>query len=1340
MKSKPSPFPCGAKHPIGTTACTSACAALALSFLYVSPARAETRVWDGGATTFDTNGPNTAMNSGTNWGTPGNPTANALPVSGDTLEFSGFDNSTTDLSMNGAWFAVPGALAAINVNQANPLTFATISGTSYLRMAPGSDFTVTNGAVTFNAGRIVFGVGSGTTESFTLTNNSASPVTWGTGAATPIAVGTGPAGGGGRNLTFAGSGDWVFNSKFDGGIMAVVTKTGAGTLTLNATGNLLANIATTPLTISQGSVVLAGAANLNGGTYASPISNSGALVYSSSANQTLSGAITGTGSLTKNTSASSTLTLAGVNNYSGATNLSSGALAITGNSTVGSLSMGDYTTLAVKLTSPSVSPLKPSSLTLGASPTEYSTLSVDFAALANPTAPVIDVGAGSVALNQPVDITLSGLTALTSSTNTIKLLNYGSLTGSGYFNLLTTSFGRSTFELNQTATALYLNVTALVNVWKGTESNSWESGTLNWSLPDGYLEGDTVAFNDTTSVTTVDIPSTVFPSGVTFSNSSAKTYTLTSGTSSGIGGSATLVLNGTNGTVVITNPNTYTGTTTIGTGNTLRLGDGTTDGTITNSANIIDNGTLVYNRIGTSFSYNGVISGAGLLVKEGIGTQRLLAANTYAGGTTINAGDLQIDNGNALGTGPLTLAAGSITARGGSRTVPNPANVSGDFTLNTSTAGGNLLTLAGNVDLTGSTRTITVANTGGSAITGVVSNGGLTKAGSGTLTLAGINTYTGPTLISEGRLQIGNGTVDGSIDTSSGVENNATLTYNFAGQHTISVPITGSGELTKIGAGIARFSNTNNSYTGLSTVTAGAVIKEVADSTTGDISVAADATFVLAGGTTDGSGQTATIAGPGNGALNYFCDGSFNQRGALQAHTGHNTWAGNIALTGTAGTAGNTRIGVQNDASLTLTGNISEAVAGMSPYFRAGDGASDGITIAGTCSWTGPTRIFSNGGSVAIAGNDMLPTTVDLIVGPSAATLGSPTFDLAGFNQTVAALGGTVGTVSATIKNSGGTQSTLTLNPSAARSFPGNIQDNVKLVIGGTAAQTLAGDNIHTGDTTIGSGANLIISDAGELQFYPKTNGVTNSVGGTGTLQYNGTLRIDISGANTTPGNSWTLVNVGSLANPTPFGSTFTVATAIGAPATFAETAANSGIWKMVQGGVEWTFTETDGKLSVAAAAATPFGSWIDTYFPGETDPAIVGNDADPDGDGANNLAEFAFNGNPASGANNGYHVTAIQDTNANAQKELTLTLAVRKAGGSPVFSGSPLTATSDGVKYTIEGSLDLAFPASAVSEASSAAGPGGLPADYEYRRFRLDASEGLTGKGFLRVKTEPAP
>ncbi len=1340
MKPKSSSFLGRAKRSIGAPAHTCIFATFALSFLYVSSAQAETRVWDGGATVFGTDGPNTAMNSGTNWGTPGNPTANVAPAIGDTLEFNGFDSSTENLSINGAMFAT-GSLAGISVNQSNPLTFA--SGTQYMRMAHDSHFTVTNGAVTFNAGRIVFGApgATPTTESFTLTNNSASPVTWGTGALTPLAVGTGPAGGGGRNMTFAGSGDWMFNSKFDGGTapgyLAVVTKTGAGTLTLNAAGNNFANIATTPLTISQGTIAFTGAANLNSGAYTSPISNSGALLYSSSANQTFSGAITGTGSLTKDTSTTSTLTLSGTNNYSGPTTLSSGTLAFTGDSTVGSLTTGDFTTLAVKLTSPSVSPLKPSSLTLGSSALDYSNLNFDFSASTNPTAPLIDLGAGAVTLNHPVDVTLTGLTGLTSSTNTIKLLNYGSITGDGYFYLLTTSFGRSTFELNQTATALYLNVTALVNVWKGTENNTWDIGTLNWSLPDGFLEGDTVVFNDTTDVTTVDIPVSVFPSGVTFSNSDAKTYTLTSGAGSGIAGSSPLILDGIDGTVIITNTNTYSGSTTIGEGNTLRLGDGVTDGTITSTSAIINNGTLVYDRIGVTFSYGGVISGTGSVVKEGTGTQRLTVANTYSGGTTINAGDFQIDHGSAFGTGPLTLASGSITARGSSRTVPNTATVTGDFTLNTATAGGNVLTLAGNVDLTGSTRTITVANTGGSVIAGVVSNGGLTKTGTGTLTLTGTNTYTGPTLISEGRLQIGNGTVDGSINTSSGIVNNATLTYNFGGQQTVSSLITGSGEMTKVGSGIVKFSNTNNSYSGSLTVTTGAVIKEVADITTGDITVANNATFVLAGGITDGSGQTATITGPGNINLDYFYSGSFNQRGAIQSHAGDNTWAGNLVLSGTAGTGGNTRIGVQNGSTLTLTGNISESEVGMSPYFRAGDNSAENITLAGTCSWTGPTRIFSNGGRLAIAGNDRLPTTSSLIVGSSAGASGSPTFDLAGFNQAVAGLSGVAGTHAPVIMNSGYSQSVFTINSATAGSFPGRIQDDVKLIIGGTAPQTLAGINMHFADTIINTDASLIVSNTGEMTFYPAENGDSNSIGGTGSLQYGGKLRIDISTTDVTPGNSWTLVDVGSLASAT-FGSTFAVTSWwLG---DFAETSPDSGIWKAVYDGHEWIFAESTGTLSVHTHVGDPFISWIDTYFPGETDPDIVGKNADPDGDGVNNLTEFALNGNPDNGADNGYLVTAIEDTDADTQKELTLTIAVRKAGGSPTFTGSPLTATSDGVTYTIEGSLDLTFPTSAVSEAAPAAGPEGLPEAYEYRRFRLDASEGLPGKGFLRVKTEPAP
>lgn len=807
-----------------------------------------------------------------------------------------------------------------------------------------------------------------------------------------------------------------------------------------------------------------------------------------------------------------------------------------------------------------------------------------------------------------------------------------------------------------------------------------------------------------------------------------------------------------------------------------------TDGVISNGGNVVIAQPLLDG------------GGGGGLTKEGTGTLTLTGANTFTGATTINGGKLAITapynaitattvnntgrlkvnssgvTPSSLGTVSLNTGSGLEFDVGTFNAANQPALAIGILNANANYA----------IDLSGtsipSSTTITLLTYTTKTGTGIPTIGNLPPG----VSLIGPPVDTGSSI--QITVDLGSSTPftwskgDGDWDTTSlnwnsnaaayfepavvtfpnlpepgdGI-NTVTLTANYS-PYSVAISnngdyktnayaftgpgaITGSTGITKTGTGIVKFSNINNSYSGALALNAGAVIKDVADSTTGDITVANEATFVLAGGISDGSGQTINLTGPGYITTNNFYAGSLNQRGAFQAHTGDNTWAGDIVLSGTPGTVGNTRIGVQNGASLTLTGTISEAVAGMSPYFRAGDSYLDTITIAGTCSWTGPTRIFSNGGSVMIGGNNKLPTTVDLIVGPSAATTGSPTFDLAGFNQTVAGLVGTVGTVPATIKNSGAVQSTLTLNPTTASSFPGKVQDDLKLVIGGTAPQTLAGDNIYYGDTTINTGANLIVSNVGELQFYPAANGITNSVGGIGILQYDGTLRIDMSTTDPTPGNSWTLIKVASLANTT-FGPTFAVTGWVG---DFAETAVNSGVWKVVNGDVVWTFTEATGKLSVDTYVPQPFDTWIASYFPGETNPAIIGKDADPDGDGVNNLAEFALNGDPDNGANNGYQVSAIQDTNANTQKELTLTIAVRKAGGSPVFAGSPLSAISDGVKYTVEGSLDLVFPTSPVSEAAPATGPGGLSAAYEYRRFRLDASEGLPSKGFLRVKIEAA-
>ena len=161
--------------------------------------------------------------------------------------------------------------------------------------------------------------------------------------------------------------------------------------------------------------------------------------------------------------------------------------------------------------------------------------------------------------------------------------------------------------------------------------------------------------------------------------------------------------------------NTYTGATYVNAG-TLQIGNGGSgEGLASPSIAMSNNATLAFNHSDT-LSYAGAISGSGQFVKLGTGTLILSGSNTYTGPTTISAGTLQIGNGT-----------------------------SGEYLASPTVAVSNNATLAFN-------------DSDSLAYTGVISgSGGLTKQGTGTLTLTATNTYTGGTTVNGGTLTLNPG-------------------------------------------------------------------------------------------------------------------------------------------------------------------------------------------------------------------------------------------------------------------------------------------------------------------------------------------------------------------------------------------------------------------------------------------------------------------------------------------------------------------------------------------------------------------------------------------------------
>lgn len=450
--------------------------------------------------------------------------------------------------------------------------------------------------------------------------------------------------------------------------------------------------------------------------------------------------------------------------------------------------------------------------------------------------------------------------------------------------------------------------------------------------------------------------------------------------------------------------------------------------------------------------------------------------------------------------------------------------------------------------------------------------------------------------------------------------------------------------------------------------------------------------------------------------------------GTLNVSTtaGSNLVVGNAdAGKGTLNVSGSAVVKLDNNASIRLgSGNtsanntVNQSGGTITSYSDAGTSAGGtGIVLLGSANSTGINTYNLNGGTLNVLriGREGSTGVMNFNGGLLKASGDSAVFV---DNLTVASV------------QAGGALIDTNSHNVTITSALENAGGGGGLVKSGGGTLTLSGQNTYLGTTAINSGT-LALADNGQLKFYIAASGVSNRITGAGTAVLDGDFNFDLSAPGLTAGTTWTLIDP-SVSKT--YGATFSVVGFTG----------NAGVWTRLEGTRQWTFNQATGVLALSASSGNPYDSWIGTYFPGISDPNVIGGSRDPDGDGVSNALEFALGGAPDKGAD-GPKVYSLQaDTSADSDSvnELVMTIAVRD-GVTPAFpAGSPTSSatTSDGLTtYTIEGSTDLVtFTTSVTPVTAVTTNLPAAPSGYVYRSFSLNGSNGLSGKGFLRVHVTP--
>ena len=314
-------------------------------------------------------------------------------------------------------------------------------------------------------------------------------------------------------------------------------------------------------------------------------------------------------------------------------------------------------------------------------------------------------------------------------------------------------------------------------------------------------------------------------------------------------------------------------------------------GSITNA---MDANNSTGSSYGSIFFDNGVLTATNVVMGYRTGANTDSASGElHIGGGTVGLGGILMSTNSGTGAGSanslLDLYGGTITMGGN---ITRGGGLGSARLLMTNNA---VLDMAGfsigsaAYQITNYLQSGTIMNLG-------ELNGGapLVKTNTGTLALVGNNTYTGGTRISGGILQLGdettsNGSVLGDIT------NNAALVFANPLSQTYGNIVSGSGSLTKIGAGTLTLSGAN-SYLGSTTISNGTVQLGMDNALP-----AATTVLVDTAGTLDLGGLNQTVAGiGGRGTINNTSAGStltVNFTGS-QSYLGRLTGPGNLTLTG----------------------------------------------------------------------------------------------------------------------------------------------------------------------------------------------------------------------------------------------------------------------------------------------------------------------------------------------------------------------------------------------------------------------------------------------------------